>query len=441
MKQLFGGIKMKNYITIQKGEKIEKINKSDYYKGLFCNFPDALFLLDNEGYFIDVNKGLENLTGADKDQLLYSHFSSYVHKEDLPLVKRYFQGALIGEVQNRDFRIVKIDGTIRYISITGVAAKYESDVIGVFGTAKDITENKKLEQIVKYSNEKFESLNKHSTDVSAVLDETGIITYESPAITNVLGYEADEVIGRSCFDFMVAEDAEMAKNLLSKLIQFPNETIQSEFQMLARDGRVVHCEAIVTNLLEDEIVKGIVVNYRDITERKKYEQEIMHRAYHDYLTGLPNRYKLETRLQEEIEHSHIQNEKLAVLFIDLDRFKIVNDSMGHHVGDLLLKQVAMRLKELSASEELLFRQSGDEFIMIFPDADMLTTKEAAAAIHEKLALPFMINHYEIYCSPSIGISLFPEDGKTVDELIKHADFAMYQAKKSGNKTFQFFSFS
>ncbi|MEG9295803.1 EAL domain-containing protein [Mangrovibacillus sp. Mu-81] len=432
---------MKNFITIQKGEKIEKINKSNYYKQLFENFPDALFLLDEEGYFVDINPGLEILTGADRDQLLYSHFSSYIYHEDLPLVKGYFQGALMGEIQNREFRIVRMDGTIRYVSITMVAAKYETEVIGAYGTAKDITDNKELEQVVRRNNSKFESLLQHSVDVFALLDANGIITYESPSICNVLGYEVDEVIGTSCFDYMTEKDAEKAKRLLGELLQNPNGMVKEEFQMIARDGRIVHCEANVTNLLEDENVRGIVVNYRDISDRKKYEQDIMHRAFHDYLTGLPNRYKMENRLQEEIDHAGFLNEKLAVLFIDLDRFKIVNDSMGHHIGDLLLKQVALRLKEISSSENLLFRQSGDEFIMILPNANIHTTEEAAKAIQETLAAPFMINHYELYCSPSIGISLFPEDGKTVDELIKHADFAMYQAKKSVNKTFQFFSSS
>jgi diguanylate cyclase (GGDEF)-like protein/PAS domain S-box-containing protein len=432
---------MKDFITIQKGEKIEKINKNNYYKQLFGNFPDALFLLDEEGHFIDVNKGLEELTGVEKDRLVYSHFSNYIHEDDLPLVKGYFQGALKGEVQNREFRIVKADGAIRYVSITVVAAKHGSQVIGAFGTAKDITENKVLEQVVRNNNAKFESLIQHSADVLAILDESGIITYESPSVTNVLGYDAEEIIGNSCFEYMTEEDAARAKVMLAGILETPSGTIKDEFQMVGKDGRVVHCEANITNLLRDENVKGIVVNYRDITERRKYERDIMHRAYHDYLTGLPNRYKLENSLQKEIDQARVLNYKVAVLFIDLDRFKVVNDSMGHHIGDILLKQVAVKLRELSVSEELLFRQSGDEFIMILPDADFVATEEAARAIQETLAAPFMINHYEIYCSPSIGISLYPEDGKTVDELIKHADFAMYQAKKSVNKTFHFFSYS
>ncbi|MFL8936272.1 EAL domain-containing protein [Rossellomorea oryzaecorticis] len=432
---------MKNFITIQKGKKIERINKNNYYKQLFGNFPDALFLLDEEGYFIDINQGLEVLTGADSGQLLHSHFSGYIHEEDLSLVKEYFQGALMGEVQNREFRIVRADGGVRHVSITVIAAKYEDEIIGAFGTAKDITENKELEQVVRSSNAKFESLLQHSADVLAILDENGIIMYESPSIFNILGYDPDEVIGNSCFDYMTSCDAEKAKKLLGELLQIPNGMIKDEFMMIARNGKIIHCEANVTNLLQDENVNGVVVNYRDITDRKKYEQDIMHRAFHDYLTGLPNRYKMENRLQEEIDKARTLNKKLAVLFIDLDRFKIVNDSMGHHIGDILLKQVAFRLKEISIPGDFLFRQSGDEFIMILPDADIRSTEEAAKAVQETLAASFMINHYEIYCSPSIGISLYPEDGKSVDELIKHADFAMYQAKKSVNKTFQFFSSS
>ncbi|BCB05721.1 EAL domain-containing protein [Bacillus sp. KH172YL63] len=428
---------MKNFITIQRGENSEKINKNHLYEKLFGHFPDALFLLDQEGYFIDVNKGLEELTGVPQDQLIYSHFSTYVHEDDLPLVKEYFQGALKGEVQNRDFRVVKHDGSIRYVSVTVGAAMHDATLIGAFGTAKDRTEKKELERIIENTNARFESLIQHSADVIAVLDGNGIITYESPSISNVLGYEADQVIGTSCFDYMVDEDAMIAKSLMMKVLHSPNETIIHDFQMKAIDGRVVHCEAYITNLLNDKNVNGVVVNYRDITERKKYEQDIMHRAYHDYLTGLPNRYKLESVLQAEIE----KNEKLTVLFLDLDRFKIVNDSMGHQIGDLLLQEVSKRLKAVIGEDGHLFRHSGDEFIMIIPEADYNMAEATARSIKDAMAKPFFVSHYEIFCSMSIGISLYPEDGQTGNELIKHADYAMYQAKKSGNKEIHFFSTS
>lgn len=130
----------------------------------------------------------------------------------------------------------------------------------------------------------------------------------------------------------------------------------------------------------------MVVNYRDITERKKYEQDIMHRAYHDYLTGLPNRYKLESVLQAEIE----KNEKLTVLFLDLDRFKIVNDSMGHQIGDLLLQEVSKRLKAVIGEDGHLFRHSGDEFIMIIPEADYNMAEATARSIKDAMAKPFLL---------------------------------------------------
>lgn len=129
---------------------------------------------------------------------------------------------------------------------------HDATLIGAFGTAKDRTEKKELERIIENTNARFESLIQHSADVIAVLDGNGIITYESPSISNVLGYEADQVIGTSCFDYMVDEDAMIAKSLMMKVLHSPNETIIHDFQMKAIDGRVVHCEAYITNLLNDK---------------------------------------------------------------------------------------------------------------------------------------------------------------------------------------------
>ncbi|MGF2617871.1 EAL domain-containing protein [Rossellomorea vietnamensis] len=430
---------MKDFITIFEGAAIEKVSKNLYYQNLFERFPDALFLLDTEGRFIDVNEGLEELTKYPKDRLLFSHFSQYIHQEDLHLVKGYFADALEGEVQKREFRIVQKDGGIRHVSITVTAAQHKETVIGVFGTAKDITENKKLEQMINDSHGRFESLIRNSTDAIGILDESGIMTYQSPSVTKVMGYSPDEMIGKSCYEYVMEEDVGYTKSLFNKAMSFPNETIKGEFRMVKSSKEVIHCEASVTNLLADKKVNGIVVNYRDITERKEQEKEIKHRAYHDYLTGLPNRYMLEAMLEKHIHVCEQRGQTLAILFMDLDRFKVINDSMGHPTGDSLLRQASCRFQRELEKGSMLFRHSGDEFIIIQPDADAEKAQELARNIQKSMSEPFVINQYEIYCSISIGVTICPVDGRSVEELIKHADFAMYQAKKAGNNSIQLFS--
>ena len=430
---------MKKFLTFRKGKKIEKVNKDDFYYELFTKYPDALFLLDFNGDFIDANQGLEALTGFTRDKLLYSNFSHYIYSEDLADVKSYFNEALKGNVQEKEFRIVQKGEKIRCVTITATPAIVEGDIVGVYGVAKDITDKKYLEDVVKNNETRFESLIQNSTDVIGILEQDGTIRYQSPAVKHVLGYDQKQMEGTNCFDYIFNEDLEIAENLFSTILNNPRTTSKAEFRLKTADGKLIHCEANVINLVDDKNVNGIVVNYRDITERKMYEQEIKHMACHDYLTGLPNRYMLEKRLSSEMEKSSSNKKKLAVFFIDLDRFKVINDSMGHSVGDLLLQEVAKRLKSSIREKDILFRQGGDEFIVILADVDRKIASKVAERMLKALSNPFSINNYDIYTSSSIGISLFPEDGKTVEQLIKHADFAMYQAKKNGCNSYHYFS--
>ncbi len=166
---------------------------------------------------------------------------------------------------------------------------------------------------------------------------------------------------------------------------------------------------------------------------------IQHLAYHDYLTDLPSRNMLEKYLSTCLEHEGNKEVKKAILFIDLDRFKVINDTLGHAMGDLLLKEVAKRLRGSVKAKDEIFRQGGDEFIVILEDADRDEAAKVAERMIQVLSVPHKINQYDVFTSPSIGISLYPDDGDTVEKVIKHADFAMYQAKSAGKKTYKFYS--
>ncbi len=423
------------------GKTLLDVNQAEIYKNLFNNYPDSLFVINLSEEFIDVNIGLETLTGYSKKELLGTPFANYIFEEDLNDVKGYFYEALLGTTLEKEFRIVHKSGEIRYVGITGVAAKIEDEVIGVYGLAKDITEKKLLQSVVKNNELRFESLIQNSTDVIAILESDGTIRYQSSSVKQVLGYEPSNMEGTSVFKYILNEDIETASSTLSKVLQNPGSTSKAEVRVVKSDGTFIYCDAHATNLLEDENVNGIVVNYRDITERKKHEQDIQYIAYHDFLTGLPNRYMLEKQLEDLITSSIKRSEKIAVLFIDLDRFKVINDSLGHTVGDLLLKEVAVRLKTAIRKDDILFRTGGDEFIIILSNVDREIATTISERIIQALATNFTINQFDVYTSPSIGISVFPDDGTTVEQLIKHADFAMYQAKKNSSNTFAFFSSS
>ncbi|MCB1935688.1 MAG: EAL domain-containing protein [Nitrosomonas sp.] len=178
----------------------------------------------------------------------------------------------------------------------------------------------------------------------------------------------------------------------------------------------------------------------DITERKKAEQRITEMATHDLLTGLPNRALLKDRIEQALEHCRRNQKQVAVLFIDLDHFKVINDSLGHDVGDLLLMEVATRFVSVVRSEDTVVRQGGDEFIILLSNLDNeLGAEEVAYKIIDVLILPFLIDGKELNISCSIGISLFPSDGENIWTLLKNSDIAMYHAKKSGRNNFKFFT--
>jgi len=178
---------------------------------------------------------------------------------------------------------------------------------------------------------------------------------------------------------------------------------------------------------------------QEIQERRLAEEQVRHLAHHDALTGLPNRRLLEDRLEQALVRAKRQHLLAAVLFIDLDRFKLVNDTLGHRIGDLLLQAVANRLRELLREGDTVSRVGGDEFVLVLPD---LHTPDAASDIAQKLldslAQPYLIDGHELLATPSIGISIFPKDGLEVGTLISRADAAMYHAKQVGRRNFQIF---
>ncbi|MCL7748944.1 EAL domain-containing protein [Halalkalibacter alkaliphilus] len=424
-----------NKVSYRNREKLQTINKELLYTDLFSAYPEALFLLDTSGEFVELNDGLVKLLGYPKDKLLYSHFTDYIFQEDVADVKGYFFNALRGKDQERQIRVMHENGNIKYVSVKVVPAKIKGEILGVYGVAKDISEKKELEAALRKSEMRFESLINRSTDVIGIIDHRGIIKYQSPAVEQVLGYDPCKLNGTTVFELVCKEDLKAAQNLFYSVLNRPNITQRGELKIKTSDGGFIYCEAYVTNLLEDENVNGIVINYRDISSRKTQEEEIQKMAYHDYLTGLPNRFMLEKNFSNVIR----EHEELAILFIDLDRFKVINDNMGHHVGDLLIKEVTKRLKSCLADNDFLFRQGGDEFIIILTNANRELAANVSKNIVASLSYPFLINDYDIFTSPSIGISMFPEDGQSVEQLTRNSDYAMYQAKKMGRNTFYFYS--
>jgi diguanylate cyclase (GGDEF)-like protein len=220
----------------------------------------------------------------------------------------------------------------------------------------------------------------------------------------------------------------------------PRGTAGGMYRYRAKDGRWLWLETIARNLLDEPAVRAIVANYRDVSERRRVEEEMKHQALHDTLTGLPNRNLYQDRLGLALAHARRSGRGLAVMFVDLDLFKLINDNLGHIIGDRLLQEVGKRLRECVRTGDTVARVGGDEFTVVVED---LESPEGATAVAEKileeLALPFDIDGHRLHITTSIGISVYPSDSNDADTLTRNADQAMYRAKELGRNSVQLFT--
>ncbi len=320
--------------------------------------------------------------------------------------------------------------------------------------AFELAERRRTEAALRASEERFRALVQHTSDVIATVDAAGVTRYVSPSIEAVLGYRPAELVGARKFDLIHPDDLASAQLLFAELLRTTHLPITAEVRVRHADGSWRHIEVIANNLLDEPSVGGIVANYRDITERKGFEEQLRHQAFHDPLTGLPNRALLLDRLDHALARTGRRGSQVAVLFLDLDRFKVVNDSLGHQTGDRLLVAVAERLRACLRPEDTPARLGGDEFVVLLEDVrDVRDATRVAERIAECLQGGIALAGHEIHLTASIGIAIAqprpdaaPADLQAwrptrADDLLRDADLAMYRAKARGKARYEVFDAS
>jgi diguanylate cyclase (GGDEF)-like protein/PAS domain S-box-containing protein len=279
---------------------------------------------------------------------------------------------------------------------------------------------------------RFRSLIQNSSDVIMILEPDLTIRYETASIERVLGHPVEERLGRTPLDIVHPEDAVSVQTVLEQVVLTHGVERRFECRVRHADGSWHVVQAIANNMIDLEPIGGVVVNYRDISEQKALEDQLRRQAFHDDLTGLPNRALFVERLSHAIERLARQSAPIAVLFIDLDDFKTVNDSLGHTVGDRLLQAIALRARDCLRSADTIARLGGDEFAVLLEDvADTEMPSMVAGRILAAVRRPLRLDRRELTIGASIGIAFGHSPKQTAADLLRNADLAMYSAKDHG----------
>ena len=287
---------------------------------------------------------------------------------------------------------------------------------------------------------RFRALVENSSDGLFLVNAAGVIRYSGPSTIRILGFSEPEILGTSFEALVHAADVEFARRMHEALLSRPGEPQEFELRLRTAEGDWRDVEATGRNLLDNADIGAIVVNYRDVTDRKEAERQLERLAYRDSLTDLPNRFLFQDRVIHAIEHCRRRGRGLALVYLDLDRFKLVNDTLVHDIGDSLLQSVAARLRGTVRRDDTVARLGGDEFAILLTE---IQRAEDAGIVARKLLdglqEPFRVQGHQLYAPGSIGVAVFPDDGEDFATLLKNADSALYRAKDLGRNNVQLFT--
>jgi len=434
----------RGFNSLQRSEKALQKDREhlERYRLLAENVQDLILFISPEGQIIDANEAAVKRYGYTREELTHMPVHKLRLPEDQLTVPHFLQKATQGlqfELQHvcKDRSVFPID-----ISAKGATSNGKPIILSLI---RDITTRKNAEAAVWLEKERAQVTLESIGDGVITTDVRANVEYLNPVAEALTGWTNSEAIGQP----------------LEKVLHIVNEetgqTVESPIVRCLQEGRIIglanHTVLVnktgVTIAIEEsaapirdraEAVIGGVLVFHDVSYKRNLMKELAHQAHHDALTGLPNRLHFNESLNQALARAKRKRGMLSVMFLDLDRFKLINDTMGHNLGDILLKEVAERIRRTLREGDTIARQGGDEFLVLLPE---IRDEEEVATVSERIlgvfALPILLDGDEVYMTTSIGISLYPNDGSEMETLLKQADTAMYFAKEQGKNNYQFFT--
>ena len=425
------------------------------YRALVENLP-AITYVDEAGSGdpIYVSPQIRDLMGIPAEEWLdgFDGWERRMHPDDRHTIETYRQTVQSGEPYSAQYRMRGLDGRTRWFRDDAVAVRDEHGVPKMIqGVIFDVTEQKDAENALLASEARFREMLENVRLAAVITDPSGTIVFCNDYFAELSGWWTDELIGRPWIETFTPEEDRELETRASQAIDRGTIMAHYESSIVTRTGERRLFSWNNTLLRDaDGNVFGQASLGEDITDRRRAEEELERLAYHDPLTGLPNRILFQEHLEVALARAQRAGRGVAVLYVDLDDFKLVNDSFGHGAGDELLREVAQRLAGSTRATDVVARQGGDEFLILIADVDGAESAEEdvcdvarRVAEHVRVALqrPMVLADTEIYTSASLGISIYPLDAEDAESLLKHADIAMYKAKESGRDGYQLFSAS
>src|SRR5918997_5334082 len=406
----------------------------DRFRGIFENAPIGVAMVTLEGRYLQVNHSLCGILGYSEEELQALTWQEITHPDDLAASKAYARRIVAGEFPryHLEKRFLHADGRTVWASLSvSLVRDAEGEPLYFVSQIQDVTERKRAESALTESEQRFRGSFESAATGMALVGTDGRFLRVNRSLCEILGYPERELLEKTFQKITHPDDLEVDVEHLRRLLARKIRTYQTEKRYLHQDGHVVWA-LLSVSVVHDEEGEPLyfVSQIQDVSEHKVLEERLMHQAFHDTLTGLPNRPLLMDRLAHSLERTRGRgNQQVMVLFMDFDRFKVVNDSLGHEVGDHLLVLVAERLRRCLRPEDTLARFGGDEFVVLLEDVeDPSEAVWVAERITNELKRPFEMDGRSLFATFSIGIAQGNARTKSPLDLLRDADTAMYRAK-------------